>query len=72
MVFLAQQRSYDGGATTAKVLAQRLLQPKWGKAVPGLAHLVWHEHCADPTVLARQVFQSGRSARNCGLPQILL
>ncbi|KFY03642.1 hypothetical protein V490_00110 [Pseudogymnoascus sp. VKM F-3557] len=48
----AQQRGYNGCATTASAIAQRLSQPMWGKAVPGLPHVFCRASRADPTVLA--------------------
>ncbi|KFZ16318.1 hypothetical protein V502_05162 [Pseudogymnoascus sp. VKM F-4520 (FW-2644)] len=44
-VFLGLQRGYNGGATTARVIAQRLSQPKWGKAVPGTRGVMERGQC---------------------------
>lgn len=55
-VFLAQHSGYNGRATTATVLPQRLSQPKWGKAVPGQAHVGWPgSRASTRRVLAREM-----------------
>ncbi|KFZ02687.1 hypothetical protein V500_00025 [Pseudogymnoascus sp. VKM F-4518 (FW-2643)] len=45
MVCSAQQRGYNGCATTASAIAQRLSQPMWGKAVPGTRGVIEREQC---------------------------
>ncbi|KFY66239.1 hypothetical protein V496_02136 [Pseudogymnoascus sp. VKM F-4515 (FW-2607)] len=45
LVCSAQQRGYNGCATAAIATAQRLSQPKWGKAVPGTRGVLEREKC---------------------------
>ncbi|KFY21681.1 hypothetical protein V493_07205 [Pseudogymnoascus sp. VKM F-4281 (FW-2241)] len=41
----AQQGAYNGCATTASAIAQRLSQPMWGKAVPSTRGVLQQERC---------------------------
>ncbi|KFZ17220.1 hypothetical protein V501_01854 [Pseudogymnoascus sp. VKM F-4519 (FW-2642)] len=41
----SQNTMHNGCATTASAIAQRLSQPKWGKAVPGTQDVLEREQC---------------------------